>query len=76
MIEWLRLPADAIFILLGVIPLLIASWKTYRFVRKMPVTEGELQQVRESNCSFDGRFAPITFRRQRIIVRHDRGCRA
>jgi hypothetical protein len=40
MIEWLRLPADGIFILLGVLPLVIASWKAYRFVRKMPVTEG------------------------------------
>jgi nitric oxide reductase subunit B len=43
MIEWLRLPADAIFILLGVIPLVIASWKAYRFVRKMPVTQGPEQ---------------------------------
>jgi nitric oxide reductase subunit B len=34
LIEWIRLPADAIFILLGVIPLLIAAAWTYRFVRK------------------------------------------
>jgi len=34
MIEWARLPADAIFILLGVIPLLVAASFTYRFVRK------------------------------------------
>jgi nitric oxide reductase subunit B len=33
-IEWLRLPADSIFILLGVVPLLIATGLTYRFVRK------------------------------------------
>jgi nitric oxide reductase subunit B len=39
-IEWLRLPADGIFILLGVLPLVIASWKAYHFVRKMAVTEG------------------------------------
>jgi nitric oxide reductase subunit B len=34
MIEWARLPADAIFILLGVVPLLVAASFTYRFVRK------------------------------------------
>jgi nitric oxide reductase subunit B len=34
LIEWMRLPADAIFILLGVVPLLIATGFTYRFVRK------------------------------------------
>jgi nitric oxide reductase subunit B len=33
-IEWLRLPADSIFILLGVVPLLIATGLTYRFIRK------------------------------------------
>ena len=33
-IEWIRLPADAIFILLGVVPLLISAGMTYRFVRK------------------------------------------
>ncbi len=43
MIEWLRLPADGIFILLGVIPLVIASWKAYHFVRNMPVTQGPEQ---------------------------------
>jgi nitric oxide reductase subunit B len=32
-IEWFRLPADAIFILFGVVPLLIANIKTYRFAR-------------------------------------------
>jgi nitric oxide reductase subunit B len=34
LIEWMRLPADAIFILLGVVPLLISAGMTYRFVRK------------------------------------------
>ncbi len=34
LIEWMRLPADAVFILFGVIPLLIAAGWTYRFVRK------------------------------------------
>ncbi len=34
MIEWFRLPADAIFILFGVIPLLIANVKSYRFARR------------------------------------------
>jgi nitric oxide reductase subunit B len=33
-IEWLRLPADAIFILLGVVPALIAAALTYRSVRR------------------------------------------
>jgi nitric oxide reductase subunit B len=33
-IEWLRLPADSIFILLGVVPLLISTGLAYRFVRK------------------------------------------
>jgi len=34
LIEWIRLPADAVFILLGVVPLLISAGLTYRFVRK------------------------------------------
>ena len=33
-IEWIRLPADAVFILLGVLPALIAVGRTYQFVRK------------------------------------------
>jgi hypothetical protein len=38
MIEWLRLPADAIFIVLGIVPLLIAGRKTYRWVKKSAPT--------------------------------------
>ena len=34
LIEWIRLPADAVFILLGVVPLLISAGLTYRFIRK------------------------------------------
>ena len=34
LMEWLRLPADAIFILFGVVPLVIAAGSAYRFVRK------------------------------------------
>jgi nitric oxide reductase subunit B len=34
LIEWIRLPADAAFILLGVVPLLISAGITYRFTRK------------------------------------------
>jgi nitric oxide reductase subunit B len=34
LVEWIRLPADAIFILIGVIPLLIAVGQTYWFVRR------------------------------------------
>jgi nitric oxide reductase subunit B len=34
LIEWARLPADAIFILFGVVPLIIAASFTYRFVRR------------------------------------------
>ena len=34
LIEWIRLPADAVFILLGVVPALIAVGRTYLFVRK------------------------------------------
>jgi nitric oxide reductase subunit B len=33
-IEWIRLPADAVFILLGVVPALIAVGRTYLYVRK------------------------------------------
>ncbi len=33
-LEWLRLPADAVFILLGVVPLLIANIKAYGFARR------------------------------------------
>jgi len=34
LLEWMRLPADAIFILPGVVPLLISAGITYRFVRR------------------------------------------
>jgi nitric oxide reductase subunit B len=34
LIEWVRLPADAIFILFGVLPLLISTGFAYRFIRK------------------------------------------
>ncbi len=34
MLEWLRLPADAIFIVAGVIPMLLAVGKAYGLVRK------------------------------------------
>jgi len=34
LMEWMRLPADAVFILFGVIPLLIAGGRAYKFVRK------------------------------------------
>jgi nitric oxide reductase subunit B len=34
LIEWLRLPADAIFILFGVLPLVIAAGSTYQSVRE------------------------------------------
>jgi len=34
LIEWLRLPADAIFILLGVVPLLISAGLSYKFMKK------------------------------------------
>jgi nitric oxide reductase subunit B len=33
MIEWARLPADAVFILLGVVPLFVAVVRTYGYVR-------------------------------------------
>jgi nitric oxide reductase subunit B len=34
LIQWLRLPADAIFILFGILPLVIATGLTYQSVRK------------------------------------------
>ncbi len=40
LIEWIRLPADAIFILFGVVPLLIAAGFTYQFVRESKNREG------------------------------------
>jgi nitric oxide reductase subunit B len=33
-IEWLRLPGDVIFIVFGVVPLVIAAGKTYKYLRK------------------------------------------
>jgi nitric oxide reductase subunit B len=39
-IEWLRLPADAIFIVLGAVPIVIASIKTYLFVRQSASLSG------------------------------------
>ncbi len=33
LLEWARMPADLVFIILGVIPALIAAVKTYRYVR-------------------------------------------
>jgi nitric oxide reductase subunit B len=32
-IEWLRLPGDVIFIVFGVVPLVVASGKTYKYLR-------------------------------------------
>ncbi len=37
LIEWMRLPADAVFILVGVVPLLIAAGSAYRYVRKSAI---------------------------------------
>jgi nitric oxide reductase subunit B len=34
LMEWLRMPADLIFIIVGVVPVVIASLKAYWFVRK------------------------------------------
>jgi nitric oxide reductase subunit B len=34
LIEWIRLPADAVFILFGVVPLLMAAGHAYCWVRK------------------------------------------
>jgi len=34
LLEWMRLPADAVFILFGVVPLLISAGLAYRFGRK------------------------------------------
>lgn len=34
LMEWMRLPADAVFILFGVVPLLISTALTYQFVRR------------------------------------------
>jgi nitric oxide reductase subunit B len=34
LIEWIRLPADGIFILFGVLPLLISAGLAYRFISK------------------------------------------
>jgi hypothetical protein len=39
MIEWLRLPGDAIFIVLGVLPALLAVWYVFRRVKVVNVLE-------------------------------------
>jgi len=39
--EWLRLPADAIFIILGVVPMLIAGGRAWGYVRKMKPTPAD-----------------------------------
>jgi nitric oxide reductase subunit B len=33
LLEWLRMPADMIFILLGALPIAIAALLTYKYVR-------------------------------------------
>lgn len=33
LLEWLRMPADVIFILLGALPAAIATLLTYKFIR-------------------------------------------
>ena len=45
LIEWIRLPADAIFILLGVVPSLIAVGLTYRFVRRLGKVPNTKHQI-------------------------------
>lgn len=47
-IEWLRLPADGIFIVLGVVPLVIAAFKTYFGMLGRP-TQGADFESRISN---------------------------
>ena len=37
MIEWLRMPADLIFIFAGVLPMLLAVGRTYQFIRRKGV---------------------------------------
>ncbi len=39
LIEWLRTPADLIFIVFGVIPLVIAAFKVWRSVTAVPLRE-------------------------------------
>jgi nitric oxide reductase subunit B len=41
-IEWLRLPADLIFIVCGVLPLLLASLFTWRSIIKSPQVQKEI----------------------------------
>jgi nitric oxide reductase subunit B len=41
LMEWLRLPADLIFILLGVVPMLIAVGRAWGYVRKMKLSPTE-----------------------------------
>lgn len=40
MVEWLRLPADLVFIFGGVVPLLLAAGRTYLFLRQSPALSG------------------------------------
>lgn len=44
-IEWLRLPADLIFIAAGVIPALVATLLTYRIARRSPAISPPVSQV-------------------------------
>jgi len=52
LIEWIRMPADLIFIILGVIPLLFAVGRTYLFIVRPLRASGSSRQVgnEERDC--------------------------
>ena len=45
LIEWIRMPADLIFIILGVIPMLFAVGRTYLFLVRPLRASGSSRQV-------------------------------
>jgi nitric oxide reductase subunit B len=53
LIEWGRLPGDTVFIVLGVVPLVVAAFLTYREIRTRPLQGSEATPIKTHQASLD-----------------------